>query len=68
MTAIAVNPAVVAADITLLKIVSHFITSSAPFRGVGAKSKAMNTNIQPQKDPGCCETGSLCCGEGSGCC
>ncbi len=68
MIVTAVNPVVVVADIKLLKIVSHFITSSAPFRGLGANSIAMNTNIQLQKDPGCCETGSLCCGSGGGCC
>lgn len=33
--------------------------------------KAMKTNIQMQKDPACCEPGSVCCGidgTGIGCC
>lgn len=32
------------------------------------KSKAMKQNNQMQKDPGCCEPGSLCCGADWGCC
>lgn len=62
---IAANPAAVVAKKSL-----YFLTSPAPY-GVGGKSKAMNTNNQMQKDPACCEPGSVCCGiDGTGivCC
>lgn len=53
MTATVVNPEAVVADRHLF---------------FNYKSKAMKKNDQLQKDPGCCEPGSLCCGNGGGCC
>ena len=48
-----VNPEAVVVNVFLLFII---------------KSKAMKKNNQMQKDPGCCEAGSLCCGADWGCC
>jgi hypothetical protein len=39
--------------------VKIFFYPSQPIFGLGANSKAMNTN---QKDPGCCGGDSGCCG------
>lgn len=50
--AIAANPAAAA-----VKLVASFLI---------IKSKAMNTNKKHM--PNCCESGSICCGNGGGCC